>query len=101
MGQASFLFYYPDDIYIRRPDNTWERVKADPKRSPLMQDQFDAVLYIGPKSSVTYSKVSKQMCADQEYMQMRIGRMRISAGPNAASAGTKLQEYCSKLLAGE
>lgn len=98
LGQASFLFYYPDDIYIRRPDNTWEQVKADPKRSPLMQDQFDAVLYIGPKSSITYSKVSKKMCADQEYMQMRIGRMKINAGPNAGSAGTKLQEYCSKLL---
>lgn len=101
LGQASFIFYYPDDIYIRRPDNTWEQVKADPNRSPLMQDQFDAVLYIGPKSSITYSKVSKTMCADQEYMQMRIGRMKISAGPDAASAGTKLQEYCSKLLAGE
>jgi hypothetical protein len=101
LGQASFLFYYPDDIYIRRPDNTWERVKGDPKRSPLMQDQFDAVLYIGPESSITYSKLSKKMCADQEYMQMRIGRMKISSGPNAASAATKLQEYCSKLLAGE
>jgi hypothetical protein len=101
LGQASFLFFYPDDIYIRRPDNTWEQVKADPKRSPVMQDQFDAVLYIGPKSSVTYSKVSKELCADPDYLPMRIGRMKINAGPNAASAGTKLQEYCSKLLAGE
>jgi hypothetical protein len=101
LGQASFLFFYPDDIYIRRPDNTWERVKADPKRSPLMQDQFDAILYIGPKSSMTYSKLTKASCADQEYMQMRIGRMKINAGPNAESVGAKLQEYCSKLLAGE
>lgn len=101
LGQASFLFYYPDDVYIRRPDNTWEQVKADPKRSPRMQDQFDAVLYVGPKSSITYSKVSKAMCADQEYMQMRLGRMKIQAGPNADSAGKKLQEYCSKLLAAE
>lgn len=101
LGQASFLFFYPDDIYIRRPDNTWERVKADPKRSPLMQDQFDAILYIGPKSSMTYSKLTKASCADQEYMQMRLGRMKISAGPNADAAGAKLQEYCSKLLAGE
>ena len=101
LGQASFLFYYPDDIYIRRPDNTWEQVKADPKRSPLMQDQFDAVLYIGPESAITYSTLSKKMCADQEYKQMRIGRMKISAGANAASAGAKLQEFCSKLLAGD
>ena len=101
LGQASFLFFYPDDVYIRRPDNTWERVKADPKRSPLMQDQFDAILYIGPKSSRTYSKLTKASCADQDYMQMRIGRMKINAGPSDATAGTKLQEYCSKLLAGE
>jgi hypothetical protein len=101
LGQASFLFYYPDDIYIRRPDNTWEQVKADPERSPLMQEQFDAVLYIGPESSITYSKLNRKTCADQQYMQMRIGRMKISAGPNAASAGAELQEYCSKLLAGE
>ncbi|HET9715697.1 MAG TPA: hypothetical protein VFP60_05875 [Pseudolabrys sp.] len=101
LGQASFLFYYPDDIYIRRPDNTWEQVKADPQRSPLMQDQFDAVLYIGPESSITYSKVSKNTCADQAYMQMRIGRMKIQAGPNADSAGAELREYCAKLLADE
>jgi hypothetical protein len=101
LGQASFLFYYPDDIYIRRPDNTWEQVKADPQRSPRMQDQLDAVLYIGPESSITYSKLSKKLCADQEYMQMRIGRMKIQAGPNADSAGAELQEYCAKMLASE
>lgn len=100
LGQASFLFFYPYDVQIRRPDNTWEKVEADPNRSPLMQDQFDAVLYIGPESSITYSKVTKRMCADQEYLRMRIGRMKIQAGPNAESAGKKLQEYCSKLLAG-
>lgn len=66
-----------------------------------MQDQFDAVLYIGPSSSITYSKVSKNTCADQAYMQMRIGRMKIQAGPNADSAGAELREYCAKLLADE
>jgi hypothetical protein len=101
LGQASFLFYYPDDIYIRRPDNTWEQVKADPKRSPLMQDQFDANLYLGPARSITYSTLTRSACADQEYLQMRIGRMKISAATNAALAGKELQEYCSKLLAGK
>jgi hypothetical protein len=101
LGQASFLFYYPDDIYIRRPDNTWEQVKADPKRSPLMQDQFDAILYLGPAKSIAYSTLTRSACTDQEYLQMRIGRMKISAGTNAASVGKELQEYCSKLLAGK
>ncbi len=101
LGEASFLYYYPDDIYVRRPDNTWERVKADPDRSPRMQDQFDAILFLGPQSSITYSTLSKTQCADHEYMRMRIERMKISAGPNANSAGVELQDFCAKKLAGE
>jgi len=30
-----------------------------------------------------------------------MGRMKVNAGPNAASAGAELQEYCAKLLAGK
>jgi hypothetical protein len=101
LGQAPWVFFSPSDIQVRRPDNTWEKVKADPARSPLMQDQFDAVLYIGPESSITYSKVSKETCADPEYLPMRIGRKKINGGPNDTSAGNRLREYCSKLLAGE
>jgi hypothetical protein len=100
LGATSSLLYYPDDIYIRRPDNTWEQVKADPKRSPLMQEQFDAILYLGPRSSITYSTLTAKQCADAEYMQMRIGRMKIAAGPNAATAGAELQDFCAKTLAG-
>jgi hypothetical protein len=101
LGQASSLYYYPSDTQVRRPDNTWEKVKADPARSPLLQDQFDAVLYIGPESAITYSKVSKETCADPEYLPMRIGRKKINGGPNDTSAGNKIREYCAKLLAGE
>jgi hypothetical protein len=101
LGEASVLFYYPEGIYIRRPDNTWEQVKADPQRSPLMQDQFDAILYMGPQGSITFSTLTASQCADQDYMQMRIGRMKIYAGPNNDSAGKEIQEYCAKKLAGK
>jgi hypothetical protein len=100
LGRASFLYFYPHDIYIRRPDNTWERVKADPDRSPLMQDQFDAILHLGAESSMTYSKLTRDTCADEEYMRMRIARMKIGARTNAESVGAELREFCSKLLAG-
>jgi hypothetical protein len=99
LGLASSVFFYPDDIYIRRPDNSWEQVKADPRRSPLMQDQFDAILYLGPPDSATYSTLTASQCADPQYMQMRLGRMRIAAGPNGASAGAELQESCAKKIA--
>jgi hypothetical protein len=100
LGLASYRFYYPHDIYIRRPDNTWEQVSSDPARSPQMQDQFDAILYIGPESSVTYSTLTASQCADQEYMQMRLARMRITNAPNPDAQGAELKDYCAKLLPG-
>lgn len=100
LGLASYRFYYPHDIYIRRADNTWEQVSSDPARSPLMQDQFDAILYIGPESSITYSKLTATQCADQEYMRMRLARMRITNAPNPEAQGAELKASCEKLADG-
>jgi hypothetical protein len=43
--------------------------------SVKMEDQFDALLYLGPPASITLSKLSKANCADAKYMKMRIDRM--------------------------
>jgi hypothetical protein len=40
-----------------------------------LEDQFDALLYLGPPSSITLSKLDKAKCADEKYMKMRIERM--------------------------
>ena len=37
----------------------------------VMQEQFDAVLYLGPKSEITYGGLPKSLCADPEYVEMR------------------------------
>jgi hypothetical protein len=97
IGLTSYRFLYPHDIQVRRPDNTWEKVSSDPARSPSIQDQFDAILYLGPESSITYSALPKSLCADDQYMQMRLARTRIAAGPNADWQGTQLKEYCAKV----
>ncbi len=47
-----------------------------------MEDQFDAVLYLGPVSSITQSLLSPSLCADAEYTKMRLARMALElAGP--------------------
>lgn len=96
LGVASYRFFYPHDVYIRRQDNTWEKVSSDPARSPLMQEQFEAILYLGPKASITYSKLSPTLCSDREYMDMRLGRMAIYSVPRADDDRAKLIEYCAK-----
>lgn len=56
----------------------------DGKPSPLpreqwrvvpMQDMFDALLYLGPASSITVANLPTSLCADPAYRQMRRHRM--------------------------
>ena len=42
-----------------------------------MQDQFDALLYLGPPSSMTLSELPRSRCADEKYMKMRLARMAL------------------------
>lgn len=97
LGLTSFRFFYPYDIQIRRPDNTWEKVSSDPDRSSLMQEQHDAILYLGPQSSMTYSKLPPALCESTEYMEMRLRRTQIAAGPNRNWAGEELKGYCAEI----
>ena len=40
-----------------------------------MQEMFDAVLYLGPTSTITTAKLPAALCADTAYRQMRRDRM--------------------------
>ncbi len=42
-----------------------------------MEDQFDALLYLGPPSSITLDELSKSRCSDESYMKMRVARMAL------------------------
>jgi hypothetical protein len=46
-------------------------------KSVTMESQFDAILYLGPPSSITLAELSKAKCADKQYMKMRLGRMAL------------------------
>jgi hypothetical protein len=73
----------------------------------LMEDQFDAVLYLGPPSSITIrrSEIAPSLCADAEYMKMRMGRMALMDGPPGAalppgivSPSARLKRYCESAV---
>jgi hypothetical protein len=44
-----------------------------------MEEAYDAVLYLGPPSSITDAPFPPTLCADREYVQMR--RQRLALGP--------------------
>jgi hypothetical protein len=66
-----------------------------------MENQFDAVLYLGPVSSITQSLLSPSLCADAAYTKMRLARMALeTAGPagRAAANINTFKKECAPYL---
>jgi len=42
-----------------------------------LQGQFDALIYLGPPSSITFSQLTPALCQDRAYMQMRSARIAL------------------------
>jgi len=53
--------------------------KGEPaRRAARMDEEFDAVLYLGPVSAITLAPLSPTRCADVAFMEMRLARMALS-----------------------
>lgn len=74
-------------FYQLPPGPGWNAVK--------MEDQFDAVLYLGPASSVTMSRFPPELCFDSSYMKMRLGRMALGHPMVSAAGIESLKMYCA------
>jgi len=74
LGEASFRSYYPHAMFTKQ-DDTMVEIYVDSVRSPVMEEQFDAILYLGPPSALTWSQVSPALAADPEYVKMRSDRL--------------------------
>jgi hypothetical protein len=92
LGAADFTFYSasPQDRQAVRngslvgiPRNEWKSLR--------MEDQFDAVLYLGPPSAITFSRISRQLCADPSYLDMRMARFALVGLPRSAE---QLRQEC-------
>ena len=72
-----------------------------------MQEQFDAILYLGPPSSITVRRgeIEPALCADAEYIKMRFSRMALMEPPGATlppgvvSPSQRLKRYCESVAA--
>jgi hypothetical protein len=72
-----------------------------------MEEQFDAVLYLGPPSSITVRRgeIDPALCADPDYMKMRVNRMALMEPPGATpppgiiSPLERLKRYCASVTA--
>jgi hypothetical protein len=87
LGSADFAFYYPFDL--APPPKSGE----PPRRAARMEEEFDAVLYLGPVSAITLAPLSPTRCADVAFMDMRLARMALVPGSEGRING--LKAYCT------
>lgn len=59
-----------------------------------MEDQFDAVLYLGPASSMTTSRLPAELCRDSDYLKMRLERLALEH-PAISQANTDALKNCA------
>lgn len=91
LGAAKFTFYYPPPKMIR--DGTpVEAPLPDQWRSLRLEDQFDALLYLGPPSGIKMAQMSPALCFDPRYMEMRIRRMALRGVQGQID---RLKQYCA------
>lgn len=63
------------------PREQWRSMRTD--------EQFNALLYIGPRASWSHAMVSPALCSDPEYVAMRTARMALVEWKS-----DRLEDYC-------
>ena len=78
-----------------RPYGDFYPVGDDPKwKGVTLQQQFDAVLWLGGQANMTFAELPKSLCTDTEYMTMRLRRYALTATPRNPDPASRLKEYC-------
>jgi hypothetical protein len=67
-------------------------IPRDQWRSMRTEDQFNALLYIGPRASWSDAMVSPALCADRTYVEMRTRRMAL-----VEWTSDRLEDYCGNV----
>jgi len=72
----------------------FKKFYATPRAAPPMQmeNQFDAILYLGP--TITFGQPSRDRCSDAAYMQAHYARMAIDGLPQAEI--DRIKRICSQ-----
>jgi hypothetical protein len=66
-----------------------------------LEDQFDAVLYLGPPSGLTRAQIAPELCSDREYLDMRLPRLELAAANGASAWPDEFTSYCESARAAD
>jgi hypothetical protein len=86
---AGTRFGVRDGKIVQVPRAEWRSLRAE--------EQIDAVLYLGPPSSITTSGWTPELCADKVYVEMRLKRIALAGLPPGEAEHFK--KHCASLTA--
>jgi hypothetical protein len=78
LGATPYRRFLPPGPLVIGPDG--QPQPESPTIQRPIEGVFDAVLYLGPPSTITYSRLSPELCADSTYVSMRRQRMGLGVG---------------------
>jgi hypothetical protein len=85
IGALAYEFFFGP----KPPGPYWEA-------NPRIEDHFDALLYVGPRASISFSPLTYPRCAEPSYVEMRIRRMTVAnvTPPSARAITARLNQDC-------
>jgi hypothetical protein len=92
LGAVDFnVFWSPPRIALQ--DGKIIPIQRAQWRSMRAEDQFDAVLYLGPPSAMTEARLSPAVCSEPGYLEMRLRRIAAAGIPQPEA--DKLRKHCA------
>jgi len=93
LGALDYLSFYTSDFRLTIADGKPRRLPRDQWQPMRMEDQFNALLYLGSNAARTYETLPAARCADAAFMEMRERRM--SMVPQGTAELAELRKYCA------
>ena len=94
LGGADFETYFPSDSRFVKQGERFVPLPRDQWRTMPMEQQFDAVLYLGRRLNL--ARLSPSTCADAAYIDMRSSRMALA--PDGQPNIARLKAHCAAAL---
>jgi hypothetical protein len=97
LGALDFASFFRSDGRLSIRDGKVIPIPREEWQVRRMEEQFDAVLYLGPPLNITVARLSPARCRDERYMQMRVARMALDPAARVQIDG--LKHYCATVAA--
>lgn len=100
MGARDVSAFYTTGPRMEVREGVRVMLTPDQYRPMAMEEQFDAIVWLGPPSALTIARITADQCANQQFMDMRLGRMALmldmpGGGAEAEAAMNRLKRYCA------